>query len=223
MKRIEMLDVAFGYTSDRIFEQLRFSADAGEAVVIYGENGSGKSTMLKLILGEIIPQRGEVRIMGQNAQMHRAFGDIGYVPQVQTYHHVTFPVTVRELVVMNLYDRFGLLRIPRRSHYALVDEVLEAHGLLPYRKTPFHDLSGGLKQRAMIARAMIRHPKVLILDEPTAGVDAQSKSEFLGRLADMRRNREMTILVVTHELELVRAHLNPDRIYRMEEGRLELA
>ncbi|MDO5717114.1 MAG: ABC transporter ATP-binding protein [Tissierellia bacterium] len=220
MEHIVMKNVHFGYTADEVVNDLNFEVRAGELVSIYGENGSGKSTLLKLMLGELKPQKGEVTILGKPVINRKSFKEVGYVPQVQNFNQITFPVTALELVVLNLYEDFGWLRIPRNKHLEKAKSILKEMGLGEYINAPYNELSGGLKQRAMIARAMLRDPKILILDEPTAGVDKESKVNFLKLVDEMNKTRDMTIVIVTHELELVSEYLTIDRVYSMEEGRL---
>lgn len=172
------------------------------------------------MLGELKPQKGEVTILGKPVINRKSFKEVGYVPQVQNFNQITFPVTALELVVLNLYEDFGWLRIPRNKHLEKAKSILKEMGLGEYINAPYNELSGGLKQRAMIARAMLRDPKILILDEPTAGVDKESKVNFLKLVDEMNKTRDMTIVIVTHELELVSEYLTIDRVYSMEEGRL---
>ncbi|VEJ35092.1 Zinc import ATP-binding protein ZnuC [Aedoeadaptatus ivorii] len=220
MSLIEMQGVSFAYADEDIIKDADFRAKSGEIVAICGENGSGKSTFLKLLLGELRPRKGRVCIEGIESAKIRDFRNIGYVPQVQNFNDIGFPVSVRELVALNLYHSFGWLKTIKREQYVRAEETLQELGMARYRHTPFSALSGGFKQRAMIARALINDPSVLILDEPTAGVDKESKESFLELINTMGRTKQKTVLIVTHEMELIKRALRPDIIYAMEEGRL---
>lgn len=220
MNHIVIENVNFGYTADKVISDLNLVVKEGDLVCIYGENGSGKSTLLKLILGELKPQEGKVEILGKNICDFDSFKDIGYVPQVQNFNQVTFPITALELVVLSLYEDFGFFKKPGKRHKAKAGKLLIEMGLGEYINAPYNELSGGLKQRAMIARAMMRSPKILILDEPTAGVDQESKVNFLQLVEKMNREKDMTIVMVTHELELVNQFLTINQVYKMKEGRL---
>lgn len=220
MEQIALQNVHFGYTEDEVIRGVDLSIPSGELVSIVGENGSGKSTLLKLILGEIKPQKGKVQLMGKDISKRKSFRSIGYVPQVLSVNQIAFPITVLELVVLNTYEDFGFIKIPKKRHKERAIKILNEMGLHEYINAPFNELSGGLKQRAMISRAMINEPDVLILDEPTAGVDTDSKVQFLEIINQMNIKNDITIIIVTHEVDLINDILHIDKVYKMEEGRL---
>ncbi len=220
MTHIAMENVSFGYTADHVIEDLSLSVDEGELITIHGENGSGKSTLLKLMLGQLKPQKGNVKLLGKNVAAMKSFREIGYVPQVQTAGQISFPITAGELVVLNLYEDFGFFKIPKKTHRDKARAILSEMGMAAYYKAPVNELSGGLKQRAMIARAMINNPKILVLDEPTAGVDKDSKMNFLKLIEKLNREKNLTVVIVSHELELIRHTLDVDQAYKMDERRL---
>ncbi len=218
MDHININELTFGYTSEKIIDNLSMSIEQGEVVSISGENGSGKSTLLKLILGELTPQAGSIKLLGKDLSNLKSLKEIGYVPQMQITNQIAFPITVMELVVLGLYSDFGVIKIPRKKHKLRAKELLIEMGLEDYVNTPVNELSGGLRQRAMIARAMINKPKILVLDEPTSGVDAQSKENFLKLIKDMNLKRLLTTIIVSHEIELIKQNLSLDRSYRMING-----
>lgn len=220
MKAISVEDLSFAYPNHKVLEHLFLELLEGEAGTILGDNGSGKSTFLKLLIGELKPQKGTIEIFGKNLEKMTHFQEIGYVPQLQTSNQISFPVTPLELVVLNLYHTFKGFKIPRKAHKEKARQALVDMGLGAYVETPMNELSGGLRQRVMIARAVINNPKILILDEPTAGVDKESKIHFFEILKRMQKERKMTILMVTHESELARQYMAIDKVYKMEEGRL---
>lgn len=220
MNVVSIQDLKFGYTSDIVLQGLDLTVEAGEICAILGENGTGKSSLLKLILGELKPQGGSVQLFGKAPTRLKSFKDIGYVPQIQTMHKIAFPMTCLEMVTLNLYEGMGLIKIPSKTQKAKGIKVLQNMGLGEYIHTPLNELSGGFQQRAMIARAMINDPSLLILDEPTAGVDKSSKVGFLKLVQRLNDEKDLTIIVVTHELDLVQEHLALDHAYKMEDGRL---
>ena len=121
-----------------------------------------------------------------------------------------------------MYEDFGLIKIPKKKHYQKAIEQLNEMGLREYIETPFNELSGGLQQRTMICRAMINKPKILILDEPTAGVDLESKESLFELLSSLNKDKDVTIVLVTHELEAIKDKSLITKHYRLEEGSLEL-
>lgn len=221
MNQINVIGLEFSYHSDQLIRGVDLSVDKGDIVMILGENGSGKSTLLKLLLGELKPDKGEISLFGKKISNTDLYREFGYVPQVQNFNQVTFPITVLELVVLNLYREFGLIRIPRKKHKDKARQMLERLGLEKYADTPFNELSGGLKQRTMIARALMNRPQVLILDEPTAGVDKDSKKEFLTLIQKLNQEEKITVIIVTHEIGLITEYIKNAKIYEMKEGRLE--
>lgn len=220
MSAISLDKLSFGYTSELVLQDVSLEVKQGEFVCLVGGNGAGKSTLLKLILGELKPKSGEVKLLDTPLSEIKSFKEIGYVPQVNVVNKISFPITCRELVVLNLYEDFGPVKIPRKRHYERAEEQLREMGLGAYIKTPFNELSGGLQQRTMISRALINKPKLLILDEPTAGVDPKSKDLFFELLHELKTKHNITVLLVTHEIELVKEHVELDKIYRIENGGL---
>lgn len=223
MNQINIRELQFSYHSEPLIRGVNLSVDKGDIVMIFGENGSGKSTLLKLLLGELKPEKGEITLFDKKLGESDLFKEIGYVPQVQNFNQVTFPITVLELVVLSLYREFGMIKIPRKKHREKAKEMLVRLGLEKYIKTPFNELSGGLKQRTMIARALMNRPEILILDEPTAGVDRESKEEFLTLIRKLNEEEQISIIIVTHEMGLISEYIKNLRIYEMKEGRLENA
>lgn len=218
MNIINVKEVSFSYTGEKIIKNASLSVPKGKMVSICGENGSGKSTLIKLILGQLKPQNGEIFIEDKNIDEVKDFANLGYVPQIQGFESISFPITTREIVALNLYREFGFIKIPNKSHYERAEEILISLGLKKYIHTPYKQLSGGFKQRTMIARALINKPKILILDEPTAGVDKESKESFLQLLNETNKNLNISLLIVSHEMELIREKLDIYASYKMEDG-----
>lgn len=222
MKQIEINNLSFGFNpKELVLQNINFCENEGEIIAIHGENGTGKSTLLKLILGELVAQTGEIKILGQNIKQMKDFSQIAYVPQLQSFDNITFPITCTEIVALNLYRQFGFFKIPRTKHKTEARRILIDMGLADYLDTPYNELSGGFKQRTLIARAMINQPQLLILDEPTAGVDQVSKKNFLELIKRTNQEKNTTILIVTHEMDLIRQYLPLAAVYVMRNGGLE--
>jgi zinc transport system ATP-binding protein len=196
---IEFRGVGFAYApGPEVLRDLNFAIPAGDYVAVLGPNGGGKSTLLKLILGVLTPVRGEVRVFG--GPPREAVRHIGYMPQ-STGMARQLPVTVLDVALMGLLGATG--RGPRFSpaERDRAEAALERTGMLDLRDRLVSDLSGGQRQRAYIARALVADPQLLILDEPTASVDAEGRCSLLELLAEL--NRTMTILYVSHDLSIV--------------------
>lgn len=220
MDAIRVSNLSFGYTAQPVLKDLGFTVAEGAFCCLTGENGSGKSTLMKLVLGELKPDAGAIELFGKSIKAYDDLTWIGYVPQANVLGAVAFPTTCREIVVQGLYRQFGIVRIPRRRHYAVADAALARMGLEGYARTPFNQLSGGLQQRVMICRALVNDPRLLVLDEPTAGVDSDSKIKFLELLAHIKEQRTITCLIISHEFQLMRDHVPLDASYRIVDGRM---
>lgn len=197
---IEVKDVTFGYQNQAVLQEIDFTLQSGDYVVLIGPNGSGKSTLVKLMLGLLPTQEGKI-IRSFDASKPQP---IGYVSQRANRVPSDFPATVREVVTSGLTGSLGLFRWLRQKEKNRVARAIEQVGLTSVMNRHIGKLSGGQQQRAFIARALVGQPQLLILDEPTVGVDIQVKNQFyqlLGRLHQSQK--EMTILLVTHELEEV--------------------
>jgi zinc transport system ATP-binding protein len=197
---IELDDVSFGYTSTPVVEDISLRIDAGEYVAIVGPNGSGKSTLMKLMLGLLTPDEGATQLFGQPS---RAFDDgtrIGYVAQHASAAK-EMPITVREVVKMGRFPHVGFGRLDA-DDWAVVDDAIETVGMSAFRDRRVSNLSGGQRQRAFIARALASEADLLVLDEPTVGVDAESVSAFY-ELLDSLNERGITVLLIEHDLGAV--------------------
>lgn len=195
---------SFAYNGRPALDAISFSVAPGEFLGIIGPNGSGKTTLLKAILGLIAPTSGRATIFDCTCHElqchHRA--RIGYLPQ-RSHIDPNFPITVFEAVLMGRYGAIGLFHRPTRSDHNLVTEALTEVGLLDLRYRPLGQLSGGQQQRVFIARALAQQPQVLLLDEPTTGLDAPTQSSLLVLTQRLNRERGLTILFVTHEINVV--------------------
>lgn len=220
MNSIEIKNLTFGYTEFPVLEEVDFTVKKGELISIVGGNGSGKSTLIKNILGELTPDSGRVKILGKDIKEYTSYRKIGYVPQLSIVEKIAFPITVLELVVLNLYEDFGFIKIPRKKHLKKAKAVLKDLGLEKYSNRPVNELSGGLQQRAMIARTLVVESEVLILDEPTAGIDKKNRKSFIQLLERLNKEKEMTILLITHELEEVLETIELSNIYEVKDKKI---
>lgn len=221
MKAVSINNLNFSYSQIPVLKNCNLNVDVGEFTVILGGNGSGKSTLIKLMLGELKTNSGEIKILGKNIEDYVSFKDIGYVPQINIVNKIAFPITCLELVSLNLYEEFGLIKIPKKNHYQKAKDILKKMGMENYINTPVNELSGGLAQRAMISKAMINDPKILILDEPTAGVDKYSKDHFFETIDFLSKKFNVTIIMVTHELKEMESLNIKMTKYEMIEGNLK--
>ncbi|MFG2104804.1 metal ABC transporter ATP-binding protein [Micromonospora echinaurantiaca] len=187
-----------GYDGRPVLRDVSLTVTAGEVVAVLGANGSGKSTLIRAVLGLVPLSAGSVTLFDRPLRRFRQWHRIGYVPQ-RLGAGGGVPATVREVVASGRLARRGVLRPPGAADRAAVDAALAAVGLADRARDPVATLSGGQQQRTLIARALAGRPELLVLDEPTAGVDAHSQEEFAGALRDFVAGGG-TVLLVAHEL-----------------------
>lgn len=197
---IEIKQLFYRYEKDTVLENINLMIPDGSFLAMVGPNGSGKSTLLKLILGLLKPQKGEILLFGQELNKFKDWQMIGYVSQKANSFNTGFPATVFEVVASGLTKKLGMFRFFTKEHKQKVMEALEAVGMDNFSNRNIGELSGGQQQRVFIARALVSEPKLLILDEPTVGVDVENVNAFYQMLADLNKNRGITLLLVTHDI-----------------------
>jgi zinc transport system ATP-binding protein len=197
---VEVRGAVVGYSGRPVLRGVDLSVTSGEVVAILGANGSGKSTLVRAVLGLVTPTAGSVAVFGARGRRDRRAQSrrIGYVPQ-RVGAGSGVPATVREVVGSGRLARRGLLRPARAADRTAVATALAAVGLSDLATTPVSALSGGQQQRVLIARALAAEPELLVLDEPTAGVDAASQDAFADALGKAV-TAGATVLLVAHEL-----------------------
>jgi ABC-type Mn2+/Zn2+ transport system ATPase subunit len=195
--RLEAVEA--GYDRQPVLRGVTADLAAGKAVALLGSNGSGKSTLVKVVLGLLRPWSGRIEVFGRPPDRfdHRK-SQVGYLPQLREADR-SFPVTVSDLAMMGRVGRLGLFRRPGRRDRELVRDALADVRLTNLADRLFGTLSGGQQQRAFLARALVQEPDLLVLDEPMAGVDAESR-EQIGEILERLRERGTPLLVVTHDL-----------------------
>jgi zinc transport system ATP-binding protein len=186
-----------GYGDVAIVRDADLTVRRGEAVAVLGSNGSGKTTLSRGLLGLATVLGGTVEVLGAPVGRLRERGRVGYVPQRHTISGA-MPATVREVVAVGRLPRLGLLRRPGARDRAAVAEAVDAVGLADRLDDPVASLSGGQQRRVLVARALAAEPELLVMDEPTAGVDAANQAALAGVLARVSAGGT-TLLVVTHE------------------------
>ncbi|MFP3947782.1 MAG: metal ABC transporter ATP-binding protein [Longimicrobiales bacterium] len=179
--------------------------DQGIFAALIGPNGAGKSTCLKLLLGLLTPRVGTIEIFGEPPG--RQDEPIGYVPQIGRIPR-GFPLSAAEVVLMGRFGRLGLGRRPTDHDERRVEEALVDVGLADFAHRRFDSLSGGQQQRVLIARALAADPRLLLLDEPTAGLDPAARARFYTLLCDLQRARGLTVVCASHDIEDVAEHAN---------------
>ncbi len=179
-------------------KDVSFFLEKGKFYTIVGPNGGGKSTLVKTIVGIIDDYEGEIKIFGKSRDEYIRERLIGYVPQMSGMRK--FPIKVIDVVLMGLFRDKGFRFKPK--HYSKAMRTLESLGLDGFESRLIHELSGGQRQRVMIARAIVSDPEILIMDEPTVGLDSESQAKFYSLVREFKESG-MTVIVVTHDVGFV--------------------
>jgi len=201
---VELDDVSVNYGELEALKNINLKVAEGAFLGIIGPNGGGKTTLLKVILGLIEPQKGRVKVMGY--PLNEVVDQIGYVPQISNFDR-SFPISVLDVVLMaRLGGRVRFFHQYQKEDIKKAEAVLEQLNLLHLKDRQIGKLSGGQLQRVLIARGLTVEPEILLLDEPTANVDASSTSQIYELLKEL--NKDKTIIVVTHDLAAVSSYFD---------------
>lgn len=200
---IELNNVSFSYDHTTVLENLSFTVRKGEYLGIIGPNGGGKTTLIKIILGLLHPTSGTITLFGKDRHDFKEKYRIGYVPQRITQAEKSFPATVFEVVRTGRIARLGFFERFTKEDTDAVERAMEISGIARYRDTLIGNLSGGERQRVFIARALVSAPDVLILDEPTVGVDIGAQKTFYDFLSSLNRDHGITIIFISHDIDAV--------------------
>ena len=199
MQIVNLVGVTFAYgRAAPVLSDVDLEIAAGELVAIAGPNGGGKTTLVRLIVGLERPTAGRVELFGDPVRPGRGNRRVGYLPQ-RAEAGLNAPITVRELVTVGRAPARGVLRPLDQADEAAIATAVERVGLADLAERPLAKLSGGQQQRAFIAKALAAEPRLLILDEPSTGVDVEAQGALAALVDELRRDLEMTILFVSHE------------------------
>lgn len=199
---INVEGVSFAYQDTPVLQNVNFRINEGEFIGIIGPNGGGKTTLLKLILGFLTPASGTLELFGEIPK--NVLGKVAYVPQTIRFDK-QFPISVMEVVLQGRLSHLPWYGIYRREDKRAAVEALKRVGLTEFSERSFGTLSGGQAQRVLIARALASNPHLLLLDEPTASVDANAQVEIYKLLKELAG--DITILMVTHDLNVAVEHV----------------
>jgi zinc transport system ATP-binding protein len=231
---ISISNLDFAYGEQLVLKHIDLAVERGSTLGLIGPNGGGKTTLIRLLLGLLRPRRGAISIDSLPPAKAVARGDvIGYLPQHQQVMP-RFPISVRQAVTLGLAGKTGMLRGYGRDDLQFVEELLVRTGVAELGETPISSLSGGQVQRVFIARALAPRPKILLLDEPTTGIDRSGQQRFIEFIQTLKNELDLTVIIVSHDLRAVSAisdriaclnvtlhyhdvpeHLPADLVYRM--------
>lgn len=200
---LEVSNLHVNRSNSLVIEHANFTIHRGDYVGMVGPNGGGKTTLLLALLNILPKNKGTIRLFGQNIESFSRWEKVAYVPQHAVNFDSHFPLAVRELVALGRVNRSNLGRTLKREDWESVDESLEFMGISDVANRRIGQLSGGQKQRVFVAKALVRKPEIILLDEPIVGVDAETQEKFYKKLSDLNVAKGITILLVTHDLTAV--------------------
>ncbi len=207
MNILEVKDLSFSYPDKSILHRITFNVEKGDFLCIIGTNGTGKSTLLKLILNILQATEGEIRLLGQPCDKFSDYAKIAYVSQKATSFNRDFPATVEEIVTLGLYSQKGFMQRYTKEDREKVFSALKRVEMYDYKDKKIGHLSGGQQQRVFIAKALVSSPEIIFLDEPTVGIDIKAVDSICCLLGELNKSG-ITIIMVTHDISSVLFHSN---------------
>ena len=200
---LEVSNLCVTRSHSLVIEHANFTIHRGDYVGIVGPNGGGKTTLLLALLNILPKTKGTIRLFDQNIASFSNLEKVAYVPQHAIHFDPHFPLAVRELVALGRVNRNNIGRTLKRKDWKAVDESIDFMGISDIENKRIGQLSGGQKQRVFVAKALVRKPEIIFLDEPVVGVDASTQEKFYKKLSDLNVAKGITILMVTHDLTAV--------------------
>ncbi|MCD1147455.1 metal ABC transporter ATP-binding protein [Peptoniphilus sp. KCTC 25270] len=214
---LKVENLYFSYGHEWVIEGANLSMERGDFGALIGSNGAGKTTLIKLLLGILKPNKGTISLEGKERKAGIDYSNVSYVPQLMAgVEH--FPITVEELIGLSLYRELKGWKRLNDSQKKRIHDSLKLVGLEDKEKELYQNLSGGQRQRVLIAKALVSLPEILIMDEPTTGIDAKTRKNLFHLLSHLNQDHNITILMITHDLHAVEAILN--RVFVLDEGKI---
>lgn len=199
MCEVNLTNVSFAYSRQPVLANVSMTIAAGEFLAVFGPNGAGKSTLMKIIAGLLPPDTGLVQVGGKSVAAAQQQGLIRYVPQNYAKNTVDFPITVEEVVALGVVSSN---KVPsRQAVQHIVGHMLTLMQIPQLRKRRIGELSGGQQQRVMVAAALAGNPRLLLLDEPTSGIDYAASQKIYELLGELNRNLGITVIMVSHDID----------------------
>jgi zinc transport system ATP-binding protein len=209
---VSIEDISFGYEDKKVIDHLGFQVLERDFVGLIGSNGAGKTTLLKMLVGLLKPASGQIRLFNEPIGQFRDWERIGYVPQKNAFNPL-FPATVREIVQSGLYNKKKIYRRLSKQELQKAEDAMLAMRIEDLAVRRIGQLSGGQQQRAFLARALVNNPQLLILDEPTVGIDAETQAGFFRMIRHMHQHHHITFIMVSHDMENMQSYLGSSPLH----------
>ncbi|KRE69400.1 metal ABC transporter ATP-binding protein [Paenibacillus sp. Soil750] len=208
-KIVSIDQISFAYENKSVINNLQFDVFERDFVGVIGSNGAGKTTLLKMLVGLLKPTSGEIRLFDRPLNQFKDWERIGYVPQKNAFNPL-FPATVREVVLSGMYTKKNVYRRLSKADLQKAEDAMLAMRIEDLADRRIGQLSGGQQQRAFLARAIVNNPELLILDEPTVGIDAETQIGFFRMIKHMHQHHHMTFIMVSHDMDMIQSYLGTE-------------
>jgi len=208
MPIIQLQGLDYQVANQVILQNISFDIHQGDYVALLGPNGGGKTTLIKLLLGLLTPTKGEIKIFNIDQKSFTKCNKIGYVPQNVSLFDSNFPLSVYETVSLGLAAKKSWFSFLTKIEREQIDAAMDTASISHFKDKNLSELSGGQRQRVMIARALVSQPEILILDEPSTGVDIVTQKKFYQFLKHLNREKKLTIIFITHDLGVIADDVN---------------
>lgn len=205
---IETKNVSVHYGQTEALKDISFAIEKGDFVGLAGPNGAGKTTLIKAILGLLPVSKGKIELFGKAKEKFNDWGKIGYLPQKKSTINALFPATVDEVVMLGLLSQKKFPKRITTSDYKRVNEILQELGISDLKKRMLSELSGGQQQKALLARALVSNPKILIFDEPSTSLDPESRESFFQILQKLNKQNDIAVILITHDTGYIGQYAN---------------
>lgn len=207
-KVLEVKHIYFGYDKRYILEDVNLNVYKGDFLGIVGPNGSAKSTLFKIILGILKPQKGSITLLNSPIEQFNQWSKIGYISQRVRNFNSAFPATVEEVVGANLYSQMGFFKFFNEKYKAKIKEALDIVNMSSYQNRLIGSLSSGQQQKVFIARMLISNPEIIFMDEPLVGIDVQSQEQFYGLMEKLNKDLGITLVMISHDIGVITNRVN---------------
>lgn len=218
MNALEVNDIEFGYNENPILKDVSFSIKKGEFISIIGPNGSGKSTLLKTLNNIYTPNKGEIYLHGKNIEEFKRLEIAKKISLVPQETNINYEFTVEDIVSMGRHPYKGRFEKENLEDKSIVEEALKLTSTIDLRNRLITEISGGEKQRVVIAKALAQNSSIILLDEPTSNLDINHQIEVLNLLRDLNKDKNTTIIIILHDINLAARY--SDRIIFLNDGEI---
>ncbi len=208
MAVIELKNVSIAYGVTEVVSDISLQIEKGDFIGLTGPNGSGKSTLIKAILGLIPVSQGKITLLGETREKFSQFEKIDYLPQSDASINPLFPASVEEIIATGLLSNKKFPKVITKKDKEKIDQILDQLSLKRLRKKQITKLSGGQKQKVFLARSLVSQPEIIFLDEPSSALDQKSRKDFFQLLKKLNKERQMTIILITHDTGFAGNYVN---------------